>query len=92
MDETASTQLSNPFCLSPLPQNGPQSRFQQGDRVQFESYSTGKVLGHLIRDVNSQPVIVLIVLLDPEYRFNRWMPVERWIETDKIRRLPSDCH
>lgn len=91
MDQTASTNPCYSLWLPPTPQNSSPSRFQQGDRVQFQSYSTGKVLGHLVREANTNSVIVLIVLLDPEYRFNRWMPIERWIETDQIRLLPPDC-
>lgn len=81
MDEIASTQ-------TPLIQNcDSQSRFRKGDRVQFDQHSKGKVLGHLTRRFHSRSFIILIVLLDPEYRFSRWAPIEQWIENDKIQRI-----
>ncbi|MGJ3253559.1 MAG: hypothetical protein ACFE0J_20855 [Elainellaceae cyanobacterium] len=81
MDEIASTQ---PYLIS---NSDYQSRFRKGDRVQFDHYSKGKVLGHLTRRFSSRSFIILIVLLDPEYRFSRWAPIEQWIENEKIQRI-----
>ena len=61
-----------------------QSRFKKGDRVQYSTFSSGRVLGHEVQIIDGEPTLTLIVLLDPEHRLNAWTPLESWIENDQI--------
>ena len=61
-----------------------QSRFKKGDRVQYGTFSSGRVLGHEVQRIDGEPTLTLIVLLDPEHRLNAWTPLESWIEGEQV--------